>query len=76
LLYSVYTIFPTFISNDELHAVVNCSRDDVNRVKHCLNNVEKGQKELGDGQKELGEIIDKLIGNGNRFDKLIEDSQR
>jgi hypothetical protein len=39
------------VNNDELYVDLNHCKDEVNNIRHCLGNVEKGYKELGEGQK-------------------------
>jgi hypothetical protein len=56
-----------------LQEYVICCRDEVNKVRHHLGNVEKGQKELGDTINKLIEDTQKVL--GDKIDKLIEDSK-
>jgi predicted RNase H-like nuclease (RuvC/YqgF family) len=67
---------PEMVNNDELHADLNRCRDEVNSISHCLGNVEKGHKELGEAQKELRDKIIKLIEKEDKIDRLIEESEK
>ena len=48
------------INNDEIQANVNYCRYEVSKLRHRLNNIKKGSKELGDRHKELGIKFDNL----------------
>jgi metallophosphoesterase superfamily enzyme len=62
------------VNNGKLQVEVYCYEDETNSTAQVMDSNEKSQKELRDRMKRVMDVqkIDKLIANGDRFEKLFK----